>query len=253
MMIEAGGYPIHIEEYGSGPETVMILQGWGTNASLYRDLAQHLSAYLHVWLPELPGFGESPEPKAALDAEDYADVVLALCRVLNIRECHLIGHSNGGRIMLALCSRKRDIRFGKLVFMDAAGLVPPMTAKKRLRQTAFKLLKVLLKPFPGLLEKYRQSHGSADYRSASPVMRQTLVKLVNTDLRDRMPQIPNSSLLIWGTEDRDTPLWMGETFEKLLPDAGLVKVPGAGHYAYLEQSGFVYRVLDSYFGADHHA
>ena len=36
--------------------------------------------------------------------------------------------------------------------------------------------------------------------------------------------------------------------ETLLPDAGLVEVVGAGHYSYLEQPNFVYRVLDSYFG-----
>ena len=79
-------------------------------------------------------------------------------------------------------------------------------------------------------------------------MRQTLVKLVNRDLRDLMPMIPNPSLLIWGEKDADTPLWMGKVFEERIPDAGLVTVPGAGHYAYLEQPRFVFRVLDSFFG-----
>ena len=79
-------------------------------------------------------------------------------------------------------------------------------------------------------------------------MRQTLVKLVNRDLRELMPRIPNPSLLIWGENDADTPLWMGKIFEERIPDAGLVTVPGAGHYAYLEQPRFVFRVLDSFFG-----
>ena len=81
-------------------------------------------------------------------------------------------------------------------------------------------------------------------------MRQTLVKLVNRDLRDRMPRIQNPSLLIWGENDTDTPLWMGKLFEELIPDAGLVTVPGAGHYAYLEKPQFVFRVLDSFFGGN---
>ena len=63
-----------------------------------------------------------------------------------------------------------------------------------------------------------------------------------------MPLVKEPSLLIWGTADTDTPLWMGKIFAERIPDAGLVEVPGAGHYAYLEQPGFVYRVLDSYFG-----
>ena len=35
MVIEVRGIPVHYEEYGSGAETALILQGWGTKAALY--------------------------------------------------------------------------------------------------------------------------------------------------------------------------------------------------------------------------
>jgi pimeloyl-ACP methyl ester carboxylesterase len=176
--------------------------------------------------------------------------VLDLLEALGVKETHLSGHSNGGRIMLVLASEAREVNFGKLVFLDAAGVVPEKTKKQKRKQALFKAVRTLLKPFPKALEKYRQSHGSADYRAASPLMRQTLVKLVNRDLTERMPRIDRPSRLIWGEKDADTPLWMGRVFEEKIPDAGLVTVPGAGHYAYLEQPGFVFRVLDSFFGAN---
>ena len=250
MVVEVRGIPVNYIVCGEGPETAVILQGWGTNLGLYRDLAEHLGQRIRVYVPELPGFGETPEPPQPMDAEDYAAFTLDLLRALGVRETHLIGHSNGGRIMLVLASEERDVVFRKLVFLDSAGIVPPKTAKKKLRGALFKAGKALLAPFPEALEKYRQAHGSADYRAASPVMRQTLVKLVNRDLRDRMPKIPNPSLLIWGENDTDTPLWMGKIFEEKIPDAGLVTVPGAGHYAYLEKPRFVFRVLDSFFGGN---
>lgn len=248
MTIRVRDIPVNCECFGESGENVVILQGWGTTAALYRDMAAHLGRTMRVYVPELPGFGETPEPAEPMDAEDYAAFVLDLLEALGIRETHLIGHSNGGRIMLVLASRERAVRFGKLVFLDAAGVRPRQTAKKRLKTAAYKVGRKLLTPFPAALEKYRQSHGSADYRAASPIMRQTLVKLISTDLTERMPEIRNPSLLIWGTEDGDTPLWMARVFEEKIPDAGLVTVEGAGHYAYLERPGFVYPVLDAFFG-----
>ena len=40
---------------------------------------------------------------------------------------------------------------------------------------------------------------------------------------------------IWGTQDVDTPLWMGEVMEKEIPDAALILLEGCGHFAYLEK------------------
>jgi pimeloyl-ACP methyl ester carboxylesterase len=212
-------------------------------------LAEHLAGYMRVLLPELPGFGKTPEPERAFSADDYADFTLSFLRALGISKVNLIGHSNGGRIMMKLCVRENTgVRFNKLVFIDSAGITPRKTLKKRLRQRLFKMGNLLLKPFPRALERYASSHGSEDYRNASPLMRQTMVKLINEDFRPLMPKIRQPSLLIWGTDDRDTPIENARIIEKLIPDAGLVEVAGAGHYSYLEQPAFVYRVLDSFFG-----
>lgn len=248
MTVTVSGIPVNYLDLGRGPETAVILQGWGTNLGLYRDLAEHLSAHMRVLLPELPGFGETPEPPEPWGAEEYAAFTRALLGSLGVEKAHLLGHSNGGRIILCLSAAPHPgLELGKLVFLDSAGIVPEKTAKQKRRQALFRVVRTLLKPFPRALEAYRRSHGSADYRAASPLMRQTLVKLVNRDLRELMPKVKEPSLLIWGTADTDTPLWMGKRFAELIPDAGLVEVPGAGHYAYLEQPGFVYRVLDAYF------
>ncbi len=248
MRAEVSGIPVHYLDLGSGPETAVILQGWGTNLSLYQALGEHLAGYMRVLIPELPGFGETPEPPVPWEAADYAAFTLEFLRITGVEKAHLLGHSNGGRIILCLSTSPHPgLELGKLVFLDSAGIVPEKTAKQKRKQALFKVVRALLKPFPKALEAYRKSHGSADYRAASPLMRQTLVKLVNRDLRELMPLVREPSLLIWGTADTDTPLWMGKLFAERIPDAGLVEVPGAGHYAYLEQPGFVYRVLDAYF------
>jgi pimeloyl-ACP methyl ester carboxylesterase len=90
--------------------------------------------------------------------------------------------------------------------------------------------------------------GSADYRAVSGVMRGTLVRIVNEDLRPLLPRIDIPVLLIWGETDSETPLEDGQLMERLIPDAGLVVFEGAGHYAYLEQPGRFCRIVQVFLG-----
>ena len=78
---------------------------------------------------------------------------------------------------------------------------------------------------------------SRDYLEASEAMRGTFRLVIAADLRDRMPRIGAPTLLVWGERDDDTPLWMGQEMERLIPDAGLVVLEGAGHYSYADSPG----------------
>jgi pimeloyl-ACP methyl ester carboxylesterase len=89
--------------------------------------------------------------------------------------------------------------------------------------------------------------GSADYQQASGTVRQSLVRVVNEDLRGLLPHIAAPTLLIWGENDADTPLSDGKMMERLIPDAGLVVFEGAGHYAYLEQPVRFCRIIETFF------
>jgi pimeloyl-ACP methyl ester carboxylesterase len=76
-----------------------------------------------------------------------------------------------------------------------------------------------------------------------PILRATLVRCVNEDLRGLLPAIRVPTLLVWGSADRDTPLADGQLMERLIPDAGLVVFEGAGHFAYLDRLDQFCRVL----------
>ena len=107
--------------------------------------------------------------------------------------------------------------------------------------------KLVLKIFPNALNNLKKKFGSADYRNATPIMRDTLVKTVNEDLTDLLPNIKQSTLLIWGENDTATPLEDAKKMESLIKDSGLVTIKGAGHFSFVEQPAFVNRVLNSFF------
>jgi len=254
MEIVVNGIKTNYAITGEG-DNIVVLQGWGTTVELYSGLCSHLSKSHRVCILDLPGAGKTDEPLKAMCADDYADFVLAFLGAVGIKEASLIGHSNGGRIAIKLATRPDiPLIIHKIVLMDSAGIVREKTAKQKRKARVYKLGKAFFSSapvkalFPNALEKLKQKHGSEDYRNATPVMRDTLVRLVNEDLRHLLPEIKKPTLLIWGENDTATPLSDGQLMEKMIPDSGLITVKGTGHYVYLEQPDFIYRVLDSFFG-----
>lgn len=223
---------------------LLILHGWGCNASVYANLTEHLSKNYEVIIPELPGFGATAEPPTAWGVSDYA---AHLCDLLDFQPDVLLCHSLGCRIAIKLLAENK-INPQKVIFTGAAGIKPKRTASQKLKTRVFKVKKLFLKPFPKLLEKLRSKYGSADYKAASPIMRQCLVKIVNEDLTELLPFVTHDTLLIWGENDDSTPLSDGKLMESLMPNAGLAVIKNAGHYAFLEQPALFIKILDSYLG-----
>lgn len=236
----------------SGPP-VLMLHGWGANIDLMLPLAQRLATQgYHVFVPDLPGFGQSDPPSKGWSVFDYANFVLNYLDCHKIGQAYLIGHSFGGRLGLILGAEYPE-RFIKMALIDSAGVRTPPSAQGQLRLKAYRAaLKALTAV--GLRDQadqlrtwYGNRYGSADYKAAQGVMRETFVKVVNEDLLPYAARVQPSTLLFWGDRDEDTPLWQGQLLEKTIPDAGLVVWEGAGHYSYLDRLADTARVIDHFF------
>ncbi len=250
MNMTVNGLNIRYIDKGTGATTVLLLHGWGVDASLYHLIIEHLATYCRVIAPDLPGFGGSDEPSRPFTPDDYADFVTAFAEALGITEAITIGHSNGGRVLIKLLSRPTlPFAVKKAVLIDSAGLPAHHTASYYIKVYSFKLIKFLfsLPPFkqvfPHVIEKARNKHGSADYQQASPVMRQSMVIALHEDVTPLLSSIKASTLLIWGRNDTATPLSDGQKMERLIPDAGLAVLEG-GHWAFAECARQCHRILD---------
>lgn len=251
MTKTVNGLNINYIDIGQG-EPVIILHGWGSNITVHQSMINLLSTKYRVIAPDLPGFGESDEPKEPWDVDCYVDFLLDFLKDYNFKEINLLGHSFGGRIIIKLCSRKTDFEIKKVILADSAGVKPEKTMSQKFKQKTFKMGKKILsakpveKLFPDALENLRKKNGSADYNAASPIMRQTLVKVVNEDLCSLMPNVKCPTLLMWGTADDATPLSDGQKMEKLMPESALVTFEGAGHYSFIDRMAHFNSVLASF-------
>lgn len=254
MEITVNGKRVHYIDAGNGAQTVLLLHGWGVDGSLYHLLTDHLSAYCRVIVPDLPGFGGSEEPDTPYTPTDFAEFVIAFTKAIGVTDVIGMGHSNGGRVLIELLAREHcELNIRKAVLLDSAGIPARHSLSYYLRVYTFKCVKRLAKLpgirslFPHAVERAQARFGSADYKQASPVMRQSMVLALKTDMTPLLSRIRVPTLLIWGKDDTATPLRDAHIMEKHIPDAGLVVLNG-GHYAFAESFAQCSRVLDSFFG-----
>ncbi|MES0337621.1 MAG: alpha/beta hydrolase [Candidatus Magnetobacterium sp. LHC-1] len=213
---------------------MLLLHGWASSLDSFVSVQRYLSSKFKVYAIDFPGFGKSEEPKEIWGTEDYCTFLEAFMEKMNIAKPIIIGHSFGGRVAIRLALKKKA---DKLILIDSAGIRPKRTAKYYFKVYSYKLAKYMLKYLsPRLLVKYKGSVGSKDYINASPTMKQILIKVVNEDLTKLLPEITIPSLLIWGENDMETPLYQANVMNKLIPDSGLVILKGAGHFSHIDKT-----------------
>ena len=190
-----------------------------------------------------------------MTVNNYGDWLKEFIEELNIENPILIGHSHGGRMIINYAGRGLgDVN--KIVLIDSAGIKPKRGIKYYYKVYTYKMFKAFYKIMPktkmieNIKERKLNKSGSSDYKSSPPVLKKTMSNILNEDQKKLIEKIKVPTLLIWGENDKDTPIKDAETMEKLIPDSGLVVIKGAGHYSYLSDVPMVNAVLDEFLKND---
>ena len=238
MKIKVKNVLVNYIQYGEGKD-ILLLHGWGQNIEMMKMLGDNFSDRFRITILDFPGFGLSEEPGEAWDIKDYANMLEEFINELGIKKPIIMGHSFGGRVAIRYSAEhvvEKIVLFGS----------PCIRIKEKL-SFKVRILKSLKKlpGMNGLAEYMKKFIGSRDYKAASPIMRQTLVEVVNEDLSKYAREIEEPTLLIWGEYDTEAPLSDAKELEKIMIDAALIVLPGT-HYAYLENLPRVVSILNSF-------
>lgn len=246
MNMQISGVDMHYELSGSGKKRVVLLHGWGCSTELMKPIADALSGDMIVLTVDFPAHGKSAQPPQSWGVPEFAACLKELLVKLDFLPCSVIAHSFGGRVTIELASADPEL-FERIILTGAAGIRPKGEGKASKRTETYKKLKKLVEAarkcrifgkLPDLWqEALIQKYGSRDYAALSPEMRKTFVQVVNYDQSEKLSAIRNSTLLVWGDKDTETPLWMGQKMEKEISDSALIILNGGTHFAYLEQAG----------------
>lgn len=234
---------------------LLCLHGWGGSKESFAELREALKdAGLEVLAPDLPGFGCERQPPRAWTTDDYADWVIGWLKGQLIGESAsqrvlLLGHSHGGRIAIKLAARLHDqsntrptVPIAHLFLCASAGIRRPRHLKRIIGLLLAKTGKCLLS-VPGLklfrplckklLYKLVRVH---DYEKASPVMRETLVKVSAENLTPLLPRVTVPTDIFWGEDDGITPVADGLLMHSLIRGSALHVFRGVRHRVHREKA-----------------
>ena len=226
--------------HGAPPADVVALHGWRRSSADFDAVLVGLDATA----PDLPGFGSAAAPPTAWGAADYARALAPVCG--EGPPVVLVGHSFGGKVAVMLAAAYPGRVRGLLLTGVPLTAAPAPPAAWRYRVA--RRLNRLGVLSDERLEARRRRSGSDDYRAASGVMRDVLVRSV-AETRDgvylrALGEVRCPVELVWGEHDTAAPL-PGETDLSRAPaGARLTVLPGVGHLIPTEASAELRSALD---------
>ena len=247
MEINAMGAKVQITCSGNAGRGLLLLHGWGCSAEMMSGVQDAFTPRMRTVAVDFPGhgkLGKADPPPAPWGVPEYAEMTREVIGVTGIAPCDIIAHSFGCRVALYLAAKHPEL-VGKMILTGAAGIRKPLNRRLQGRQKMYRTLRALADGaekahlFGELPGKFKESlvqrFGSADYAALTPDMRATFNKVISEDLTPLLKEVRASTLLYWGANDTETPLWMGKKMAEEIGDAGLVIEEGAGHFAFLER------------------
>ena len=252
------GARVRVFEYGpADAPPLMYLHGL---TQLLEDtrVFELLARRQHVFVPELPGYGESTGEHLLEDMLDFAlhgwDVLTAL--ELEDSQPALIGHSLGGMIAAEMaCLAPQSIR--KLILVDALGLwldetpIPDMFSFM-----PFEFGEYL---FHDQAQAARLLAGATDLADPTSLREfvignsrrlgtagKMLFPIPNRRVSKRLYRATVDTLIVWGEQDRLVGPVYAHRWAALLPQARVVCVPNAGHMLPYEQPDALAHEIDEF-------
>ncbi len=266
-IIDIGGINYHYRRFpGSKKETIVLLHGFASSTYSWERIDRRLSALgYNVYSLDMKGFGWSDKPTGAdYNPETLMEEVRAWMEELGLRGVTFVGNSLGGGIASLLAFSYPDL-VKSLVLIDAGGY----------RMRLPKILLLFKAPFARevgrlfygrwivrliLKEVFYHGNWVSDEQVEEYYLRMgtynavgsqiSFARTIDFDLYEiymnRLSEIRQKTLILWGKEDAWIPLEHGYRFRDALPNSILAVIPECGHIPQEEKPEIVLRLIHDF-------
>lgn len=207
---------------------LLFLHGYLSTYKTFIYQIKYFEKNYNVHAFDLKGFGENTGMPYPYSLDDYVDEVKEYLYKKGVKSPNVVAHSFGARVAVKGACEKYDL-FSKMVLTGAAGLKPKPSIKKAIKRAVFNSLKTVV-PRENLTKFY-----SKDYLQLDGVMKESFKLIINENLDGVLCKIQNPTLLIFGRDDKETPLYMARRYNSGIKNSDLVIIKGAGHFAFIDK------------------
>jgi len=245
------GVRVRYVDEGQGAPVVMI-HGFASSLETWAAVRPTLVAAGHrVVALDLRGFGWTSRPPGDYSSDAQARLVLDLMDHLGVERAAVVAHSYGGGVALRV-AMMAPARVSRLALYDAWAYDAQLPAFFHAAR-ADGVGEAMFAAWYGERVEDRMALAFHDPRFVTI----ELIDAVEAALRrpgtyaaalaavrgmhyerveGRYRTVSQPTLLLWGREDRVTPLAVGERLVRDLPGARLVVYPGCGHFPMIEHA-----------------
>lgn len=251
--IRVGEYNVSYFVGGTG-KPIVIVHGGGDGASIWLDTVAGLARYYRVYLPDLPGYGDSQPMSDQFHLSEYVNFVGRFADSVGLERFYLVGHSIGGSIALNF-ALKHPERVEKLVLVSSLGLGAKVGLWVRLVS-----LPALFKPVSRALHALMRAVGWVTKRVFASIFINPLppVKIDmgryvaslkrQAPVSDSLYSLKMPTLLVWGAKDNVVPVTAAYKAARLIPDCRLQVFENCGHSVYRQSRHEFSRTLLKFLG-----
>jgi len=243
---EVEGLSVGYRQAGRGAALV-LLHGFLSDSRCWLPQLVGMSDSFTVIAWDAPGAGASSDPPGHFTTTEYARCLAGLLDAIGIGRAHIVGRSWGG-ILAQEFYRRYQERVRSLVLADTyagwRGSLPEALWRDRLATCladstgppASLVSKFVLGALSDTAPPEVREQFAAIVREFHPVgFRLMSLSSAEVDTRDLLPTIRAPTLVLWGQDDRRSPLHIANQLHSAIPDAELAIIPRAGHVSNMEQ------------------
>ncbi len=242
------GARVRYTDVGQGPP-VVLLHGFASSIENWTTVLPELSKRHRVIALDLKGFGWTDRPPGDYSPRAQAELVRALLDERGVDKAAFVAHSWGSSVALefALAYPQRVTRLALYDAWVYEAQLPTMfhlARAKGLGEALFALYYGALPDERMALAFYEPAALTEPLVEAveraleRPGTRAAALEAVRgmrfADVEARYGEVRAPTLLLWGREDRVTPLSVGERLQRQLPRSSLRVYGRCGHFPMLE-------------------